>query len=76
MSVCLVFLCGRGIYVKFYIVRLRFVAGKIQVTEETAKILEDMYQFEHRGTIFVKGKGDMKTYLLVKKRIEPLLTYR
>lgn len=43
-------------------------AGKIQVTEETAKILEDVYQFEYRDTIFVKGKGNMKTYLLEKKK--------
>jgi len=38
------------------------------VTEFTAKELEDMFDFEHRGTVFVKGKGEMNTYLLVHKK--------
>ncbi|CAH1777194.1 unnamed protein product [Owenia fusiformis] len=42
--------------------------GKIQVTEDTKNIMEDVFEFEYRGEIFVKGKGDMKTYLLVKKK--------
>ena len=31
-------------------------------------MLEDRYVFEYRDTIMVKGKGEMRTYLLVKKR--------
>ena len=44
------------------------VAGKIQVTEITAKKLEDMFDFEYRGQTNVKGKGIMNTYLLVGKK--------
>ncbi|HAX78931.1 MAG TPA: adenylate/guanylate cyclase [Cyanobacteria bacterium UBA11372] len=38
--------------------------GCIQVTAATYQILEDKYLFESRGSIEVKGKGLMKTYLL------------
>ncbi|CAL8091244.1 unnamed protein product [Calicophoron daubneyi] len=44
--------------------------GRIQVTEAVAKRLESRYEFEYRGEVFVKGKGDMKTYLLVRRRQE------
>ncbi|VDM98932.1 unnamed protein product [Thelazia callipaeda] len=41
------------------------IAGKIQVTEETKNILEkEGFEFECRGVIKVKGKGDMKTYFI------------
>jgi len=38
------------------------------VTEFTATELGDMFEFERRGKVFVKGKGDMNTYLLVRKK--------
>ncbi len=38
--------------------------GLIQVTEATKLRLEHRYQFEARGEIHVKGKGQMKTYWL------------
>ncbi len=38
--------------------------GCIQVTSTTYKLLEEKFLFEHRGTIEVKGKGLMNTYLL------------
>ncbi len=44
------------------------VHSRIQVTEDTAKKLDDKFEFEHRGKVFVKGKGDMNTFLLVKKK--------
>ncbi|XP_060073356.1 adenylate cyclase type 9-like [Ylistrum balloti] len=44
------------------------VKDRIQVPEATANLLGEMYDFEYRGTIPVKGKGDMKTYLLVGKK--------
>ena len=44
------------------------LAGKIQVTEDTANKLSEKFEFEYRGQIFVKGKGDMKTYILAKKK--------
>lgn len=43
-------------------------AGKIQVTEDTAKKLSDKFEFEYRGKTYVKGKGEMNTYLLVKQK--------
>lgn len=39
-------------------------AGKIQVTENTYERLKEKYEFEKRGTIAVKGKGEMLTYWL------------
>jgi adenylate cyclase 9 len=43
-------------------------SGRIQVTEDCAKKLEGKFDFEYRGQTFVKGKGDLNTYLLVKKK--------
>lgn len=41
------------------------VAGKIQVTEETAKVLlENGIQCEYRGEIQVKGRGKIPTYFV------------
>ncbi|VEL38014.1 unnamed protein product [Protopolystoma xenopodis] len=42
--------------------------GRIQVTQAVAERLQPWYAFEYRGEVFVKGKGNMKTYLLVGKR--------
>lgn len=41
------------------------VPDKIQVAEECMEKLTDFFTFEKRGTIPVKGKGDVSTYLLV-----------
>ncbi|MEG4346390.1 adenylate/guanylate cyclase domain-containing protein [Microcoleus sp. A003_D6] len=41
---------------------------RIQVSETTYKLVEHKYLFQERGTIEVKGKGGMKTYLLVAKK--------
>ncbi len=38
--------------------------GCIQVTAQTYEVLKDKYNFEHRGTLKIKGKGEMETYLL------------
>jgi adenylate cyclase len=43
------------------------VIGSIQVTEETYQRLRDRFVFEPRGSIEVKGKGSMKTYLLLRQ---------
>ena len=40
------------------------VAGRIHVTEATRALLQDKYDFEVRGPISVKGKGEMTTYFL------------
>ncbi|HET7770521.1 MAG TPA: adenylate/guanylate cyclase domain-containing protein [Chloroflexota bacterium] len=40
------------------------VPGRIQVTEAAYERLKDVYRFEPRGMIDVKGKGLMRTFLL------------
>jgi adenylate cyclase len=41
---------------------------RIQVSETTYKLLEHKYLFQERGIIEFKGKGKMKTYLLIGKK--------
>lgn len=41
---------------------------EIQVTRVTYECLKLQYLFEERGCIFIKGKGEMTTYLLKAKR--------
>ena len=41
------------------------VAGRIQVTEATYQRLRERYRFEDRGETEVKGKGRIRTYLLI-----------
>lgn len=44
-------------------------AGCIQVTDETCRILEHFgYEFEQRGLVAVKGKGQLMTYYLLGKK--------
>jgi class 3 adenylate cyclase len=50
--------------------------GTIQVTERTYERLRDGYLFRRRGTIEVKGKGPMTTYLLVERRGQQATTTR
>lgn len=40
------------------------IPGKIHVSEDTYLLLKDHYVFSDRGSIDVKGKGPMNTYLL------------
>ena len=42
--------------------------GKIQVTTATKNLLNGKYAFEERGLIDVKGRGEMVTYWLTKRR--------
>lgn len=44
------------------------VSGKIQVTKDTYTLLENEFVFESRGKIDVKGKGEMETWFLVRRR--------
>ena len=41
------------------------VVDKIQVTETTYQLLADQYEFEQRPPVYIKGKGEMVTYLLL-----------
>src|ERR1043166_2907458 len=43
------------------------VVGAIQVSAATYERLKDKYDFRERGCVPIKGKGEMKTYLLSKK---------
>lgn len=43
------------------------IPGAIQVTRETYQFLKDEYVFQERGKVFIKGKGEMTTYLLTGK---------
>lgn len=44
------------------------VKGRIQVSEASKELLDEFFTFERRGTIPVKGKGDITTYLLTGRR--------
>ncbi|MEQ8539871.1 MAG: adenylate/guanylate cyclase domain-containing protein [Coleofasciculus sp. D1-CHI-01] len=44
--------------------------GRIQVTQATYGLLKDEYEFEERGVIQIKGKGEMTTYWLRGKKIQ------
>jgi class 3 adenylate cyclase len=41
--------------------------GKIQVTGSTYALLKDRYEFESRGKITVKGRGEMETYFVLSR---------
>lgn len=43
--------------------------GCIQVTEATYERLRDTYFFEDRGEFYVKGAGDVRTYLLKGRKL-------
>ncbi|MDB5216911.1 MAG: adenylate/guanylate cyclase with and sensor [Myxococcaceae bacterium] len=40
----------------------------IQVSDATFELTKTLFEYESRGTIAVKGKGDMQTYLLLRRR--------
>ena len=42
--------------------------GRIQVSESSNTLLKDTFELEHRGLVSVKGKGEMDTYFLVRRR--------
>jgi len=48
------------------------VPGKIQLRQECISIFQDMYEFEARGKVYVKGKDMMEVCLLKKKKEETL----
>lgn len=41
------------------------VLGRIQIGPATRALLGDEFVYEPRGTISVKGKGEMETYFLL-----------
>ena len=42
--------------------------GRIQTTRTTYELLAEEFEFEPRGTIAVKGKGDVEAWYLVGLR--------
>lgn len=42
--------------------------GEIQVTEKIYEMLSDRYNFVSRGSVHIKGKGEMITYLLIGRK--------
>lgn len=40
------------------------IPGRVQVTEEVAKVMDVEFTFEKRGSVDIKGKGAMTTYFL------------
>jgi len=42
--------------------------GRVQCSETTYNALKDLFDFEERGTIEVKGKGAMKTYFVLGRK--------
>ena len=43
--------------------------GRIQVTRATYELLKDEFECERRGTVEVKGRGEMETWYLVGRRV-------
>ncbi|MEG4321532.1 MULTISPECIES: adenylate/guanylate cyclase domain-containing protein [unclassified Microcoleus] len=46
------------------------IPGRIQVSIYTYELLSDKYEFEERGLIEIKGKGEMRTYFLTGRKTE------
>ena len=44
------------------------VDGRVQVNERTREVMAEWYDFEERGEIFVKGKDNMKVFLLRNRK--------
>jgi adenylate cyclase len=42
--------------------------GQIQVTRATYELLRDEFALERRGSVSIKGKGDVETWYLVGRR--------
>src|SRR5687768_598991 len=42
--------------------------GQIQVTEATYQLLREEFELEPRGTVPIKGKGDVETWYLLGRR--------
>ncbi|CAG5118333.1 unnamed protein product, partial [Candidula unifasciata] len=51
------------------------IPGKIQVTEDIYGVLKNIFTFECRGKVQVKGKGDMITYFLKERMTARDLNY-
>jgi adenylate cyclase len=50
--------------------------GRIQITRATYDLLKDEFVCEPRGTVAVKGKGEMETWYLIGSRSEAVRSGR
>jgi adenylate cyclase len=46
------------------------VAGRIQISDATCRLLGEEFELESRGSIDLKGHGSMATFLIVGPRSE------
>ncbi|NVK41064.1 MAG: HAMP domain-containing protein [Oceanospirillaceae bacterium] len=46
------------------------ITSRIQVSEQTHAYLQDAYEFDDRGLISIRGKGEMRTWLLRGKKAD------
>jgi guanylate cyclase len=46
-------------------------SGQIQITRATMELLKDEFVCEPRGTIPIKGKGEMEAWYLIGLRANP-----
>ncbi|CAN5797989.1 hypothetical protein BH11MYX4_BH11MYX4_63700 [soil metagenome] len=44
------------------------VPSQIQVSDQTFELTKGAFEFEYRGTVEMKGKGPLKTHLLLRRR--------
>ena len=47
--------------------------GRIQVTRATYELLCDEFELEPRGTVPIKGKGEVETWYLIGPRRTPVV---
>jgi hypothetical protein len=52
------------------------VPGRIQLRSDCRSIFDDLYEFESRGKIYVKGKDMMEVCLFKGKREETLEVFQ
>ncbi len=45
------------------------VDGRVQVNQRTMDVMNEWYNFEERGEVFIKGKDNMKVFLLKDRKI-------
>jgi adenylate cyclase len=45
--------------------------GQIQVTRASYELLRDEFELEPRGTVPIKGKGEVETWYLIGRRAAP-----
>ena len=46
-------------------------SGRIQITRATKELLADEFVYEPRGTIPIKGKGEIEAWYLLGRRVNP-----